>query len=81
MAGVNVSDAGAALSPVFPEPRATDTVTLADGCCDSAMPTVAVLPWSTCRLLGVAVTAGVGGGVVDPAGVQVTEAGGALVPL
>ena len=35
-----VSDAGAALSPVFPEPRATDTVTLADGCCDSAMPFV-----------------------------------------
>ena len=81
MDGVNVSDVGETLSPVLPELRATDTVTLADGCCDSPMPTVAVLPWSTCRLVAVVVTAGVGGGVVDPAGVQVTEAGAALVPV
>ena len=40
-----------------------------------------VAPWTTCRLVGVAVMDGVGGGVVEPAGVQVTLAGGALVPV
>ncbi len=39
-----------------------------------------VLPWVTFRLAGVAVIEP-GGGVADPAGVQVTEAGAALVPV
>ena len=81
MAGVNVSVVGATVSPVLPELHATDTVTLADGCNDSPMPTLAVVPWRTCRLVALAVTAGVGGGVVEPAGVQVTVAGAVLLPL
>jgi hypothetical protein len=65
----------------LPELRATDTVTFAGGCCESERPTVAELPWSTCRVLALAVTAAAGGGAVDPVGVQVTEAGAVLVPL
>src|SRR5579875_1769958 len=61
------------------------TVTLDEGADDSASPTVAVDPWVTCTLDGVATT---DPGelpppppLVDPAGVQVTEAGAELVPI
>jgi hypothetical protein len=44
--GVNVSELPAVTeSPVFPDVRATVTVTFADGAADSEIPTVPVLPW------------------------------------
>ena len=79
MDGVNVSEVGEAVSPVLPL-AAMAAVTFAEGAEDNASVNVPVLPWVTCRLAGVAVIEP-GGGVVDPAGVQVTEAGGVLVPL
>ncbi len=45
LAGVNVSELPAVTDrPVFPEVRATDTVTFADGAEDSDIPTVPVPP-------------------------------------
>jgi hypothetical protein len=79
--GVNVSEVGEAVSPVLPL-DVMARVTLDVGAEDRASVNVPVVPWVTCRLVGVAVTEGVGGGDVDPpAGVQVTEVGAALVPL
>jgi hypothetical protein len=79
--GVNVSEVGDSVSPVLPL-AAMVTVSFEVGACDSASENVPVLPWVTFRLVGVAlmVPAG-GGGVVDPDGVQVTDAGAVLVPL
>jgi len=42
--GVNVRLVGDAVRPVFPEVRATDTVTFEDGAEDSDIPTVPVVP-------------------------------------
>jgi hypothetical protein len=42
--GVNVSEVGEAVSPVFPEVLATDTVTFPDGAEDSDIPAEPVRP-------------------------------------
>ena len=73
-------DFGVSVRPLLPL-AAMATVTFAVGAEDRARVNVPVLPWVTCRLVGVAVIELGGGGCVDPAGVQVTEAGGLLVPL
>jgi hypothetical protein len=80
-AGVNVSDVGDAVSPVLPL-AAIETVSFADGAEDRASVNVPVLPWATCKPAVLAVIdPPAGGGLVDPAGVQVTEAGAVLVPV
>src|SRR5215831_18403451 len=74
--GVNVSVAGDAVSPEFPD-AAMVTVSLEVGAADSASVNVPVLPWVTDKADGVALIVGV---VVPPAGVHVTLVGATLLP-
>ena len=60
LAGVNVSEVPAVTDrPVFPEVRATVTVTFADGAEDSDTPTVPVAPWVMFCEAGVTIRLGV----------------------
>ena len=73
LAGVNVSELPAVTDrPVFPEVRATDTVTFADGAEDSDTPTVPVPPWVMVCEAGV--TSRLGVPVVDATSVAVMTA-------